>query len=47
MRQLSPQGKLSHKRKAVTVQTEILFLIRFGFRQILVSRCGAGPPSTA
>ena len=25
MRQFPPQGKLSQKRKAVTVQTEILF----------------------
>ena len=38
MRQLSPQGKLSQKRKAVSILTEILFIIRFGFRQILVSR---------
>ena len=38
--------KLSHVKKAVSIQTEILFIIRFGFRLLLVSRYWAGTPST-
>ena len=42
MRQLPFGRKLSHVKKAVSIQTEILFIIRFGFRLLLVSRYGGG-----